>query len=104
MPLADMKGIVPLGQGADAAFVGLAVGQTTLTTGATTILAANGKRAKVFLHNTSTQTTVYVSSATDVTSGDGFGIIPGSTQTWEFVGPLYGVSANSVVISWAELG
>lgn len=104
MPLADMKGTIPLGKGAAAAFAGLAVGQTTLTTGATAILAANGKRAKVFLHNMSTQTTVYVSSATDVTSGDGFGILPQTTQAWEYVGPLYGVASVSIAVSWAELG
>ena len=104
MPKADMKGTIPLGNGADAAFAGLAVGQTTLTTGATVIVAENGKRAKLFIHNMSTQTTAYVSNASDVTTGSGFGIIPESTQTWEFVGPLYGVAAASISVSWAELG
>lgn len=96
-------GSIPLGGGAGIVFTELVVGQTTLTTGATAIVGENGKRAKILLHNTSTQTTVYVSSATDVTTGDGFGIIPGTTQTWEFVGPLYGVASVSIAISWAEL-
>lgn len=97
-------GSIALGRGAGIAFTELVVGQTTLTTGATAIVGENGKRAKIYLHNMSTQTTVYVSSATDVTSGDGFGMLPQTTQAWEFVGPLYGITAAvSIAISWAEL-
>lgn len=106
MPLADMKGTIPLGGGADAVFNGLATGQVSLATDSIgAIVASNLKRARLKLSNPSTNTAVYVSSATDVTSGDGYAIPPGRTESWEYTGPLYGVSAvGTVVVSWAELG
>ena len=91
-------------KGNDTVYNKIAVSQTTITAGATLVVAASSLRAKLCLFNTATAVPIFVGPTDSVTTSNGFGIPPLQCIEWPYAGALYGiVAAATQDLSIAEI-
>lgn len=91
-------------KGTDTVYNLMTTKQISCTDAATEIVTADPYRAKLCLFNISTDTPVYVSNSTSVTTTNGFGLEPQRHICWPYVGALYGiVTTGTEKVSVCEL-
>lgn len=100
-----MSGQGPASIGQDSAWFNFLTGQTAVTTAATKIVDMDAiHRSKLYLVNTTTDTDVYISSQSSVSSTNGF-LLPPRVPMWLPVcGDLYGITSSGTAdVSYGEV-